>query len=131
MIADERRSLADLTDTLTPGQLRAPSLCSAWTVKEVVGHLVTVVATGNGTALRMLARSGFNAEDAGAQRVQRAQGERAAGRHDRHTPGPGTRGDPARACGEPVPAADRGLSGGAHRSADLSAGHPAAAGPDR
>ncbi|MBO3741771.1 maleylpyruvate isomerase family mycothiol-dependent enzyme [Actinoplanes flavus] len=67
MIADERRSLADLTDTLTAGQLRTPSLCSAWTVKEVVGHLVAVVATGNGAALTMLVRSGFNVHKANAR----------------------------------------------------------------
>ncbi|GGN88290.1 hypothetical protein GCM10010112_71650 [Actinoplanes lobatus] len=67
MIADERRGLADLTDTLTPEQLRAPSLCSAWTVKEVVGHLVAVVAAGNGAALKTLVRSGFNVHKANAR----------------------------------------------------------------
>lgn len=39
-IADERRSLADLLSGLTSEQHRAQSLCSEWTVREVVGHLL-------------------------------------------------------------------------------------------
>jgi len=39
-IADERRGLADLLSDLTPAQRAAPSLCSEWSVLEVVGHLV-------------------------------------------------------------------------------------------
>ncbi|MEV0902525.1 maleylpyruvate isomerase family mycothiol-dependent enzyme [Actinoplanes sp. NPDC049802] len=67
MIADERRRLADLTDALTPGQLSVPSLCAAWTVKEVVGHLVAVVAVSHTAALRQLVRSGFNPHRANAR----------------------------------------------------------------
>jgi uncharacterized protein (TIGR03083 family) len=40
MIAEERRALADLLDTLTPGQWSTPSLCTDWTVREVAAHLV-------------------------------------------------------------------------------------------
>ena len=39
-IADERRGLADLLAGLTPEQRAVPSLCSEWSVREVVGHLV-------------------------------------------------------------------------------------------
>lgn len=39
-IAAERRALADLLSGLTEGQRSTPSLCSAWTVQEVVGHLI-------------------------------------------------------------------------------------------
>lgn len=38
-IADERRTLAALLATLTPEQLRTPSLCGSWTVQETFGHL--------------------------------------------------------------------------------------------
>lgn len=39
-IADERRGLADLLSDLTAEQRATPSLCSQWSVLEVVGHLV-------------------------------------------------------------------------------------------
>ena len=39
-IADERRGLADLLSGLTAEQRAAPSLCSEWSVLEVVAHLV-------------------------------------------------------------------------------------------
>jgi uncharacterized protein (TIGR03083 family) len=35
----ERASLADLLDTLAPDEWSTPSLCGAWTVREVVAHL--------------------------------------------------------------------------------------------
>ena len=38
--AANRRLLADFFDRLTDDQLTTPSLCSAWTVREVLGHLV-------------------------------------------------------------------------------------------
>jgi uncharacterized protein (TIGR03083 family) len=40
LIADERRALADLLDTLTPAQAAAPSLCGEWTVKDVAAHVM-------------------------------------------------------------------------------------------
>jgi uncharacterized protein (TIGR03083 family) len=39
-IADERRGLADLLSGLTSEQRAARSLCSEWSVQEVVGHLL-------------------------------------------------------------------------------------------
>lgn len=39
-IASERLALADQLDPLTPEQWRTPSLCDAWTVRDVAAHLV-------------------------------------------------------------------------------------------
>jgi uncharacterized protein (TIGR03083 family) len=39
-IADERRGLADLLSGLTGEQRAAQSLCSEWSVQDVVGHLL-------------------------------------------------------------------------------------------
>jgi uncharacterized protein (TIGR03083 family) len=35
----ERTSLADLLDTVSPDEWSTPSLCNAWTVRQVVAHL--------------------------------------------------------------------------------------------
>ena len=67
MIADERRRLADLVESLTEEQLATASLCDAWTTKEVVGHLVAVVDASNATALKLLLTSGFNLHRANAR----------------------------------------------------------------
>ena len=40
LIATERRALADLVDLLDEQQLATPSLCGAWTVKDVAAHLM-------------------------------------------------------------------------------------------
>lgn len=39
-VATERRAFADLLDTLSPAQWEAPSLCGAWTVREVATHMM-------------------------------------------------------------------------------------------
>lgn len=39
-IADERRSLANTLETLTPAQWDHASLCGEWTVRDVAAHLV-------------------------------------------------------------------------------------------
>lgn len=71
MIADERRRMADLVESLSPEQLRTRSLCDAWSVKEVVGHLVAAVAASSKSALVMLVRSGFNIHKANARLATR------------------------------------------------------------
>ncbi|MEO6503629.1 MAG: maleylpyruvate isomerase family mycothiol-dependent enzyme [Jatrophihabitantaceae bacterium] len=43
---DERRHIADLLSTLTPGQLQAQSLCAGWTVHDVAAHLITFLRYG-------------------------------------------------------------------------------------
>lgn len=67
MIAAERRQLADLVDTLDPDQLDMPSLCGAWTVKEVVAHLVSPFAARPSSLVPLMLRSGFNLHGANAR----------------------------------------------------------------
>ena len=61
-IADERRALADLLDALTPEQLATPSLCGAWTVQQVFGHLTVPLTVGLGgfAAAMLRARGDFD-----------------------------------------------------------------------
>ena len=66
-IADERRRIADLVDSLEPRQLDTPSLCGEWTVKEVAGHLLAAVAKPPVPLPRLLARNGFRLHKANAQ----------------------------------------------------------------
>jgi uncharacterized protein (TIGR03083 family) len=78
MIADERRRLADLLDTLSPEQLATPSLCGSWTVKEVFGHLVTAFALRARWAMPVLLRGGVNPHKA-FNLAAKAVAERPAG----------------------------------------------------
>jgi len=55
MVAQERRSLADLLDELTAGQLHSASLCRGWTVHDVAAHVVMVLEVGTAEVLRALA----------------------------------------------------------------------------
>jgi uncharacterized protein (TIGR03083 family) len=41
MAYDERADLAAFLETLTPQEWRAASLCSKWTVKDVVAHMIS------------------------------------------------------------------------------------------
>ena len=47
-IAAERRATADLLEPLTAEQWATPSLCGAWTVKDVAVHLVPTTGKGLG-----------------------------------------------------------------------------------
>jgi uncharacterized protein (TIGR03083 family) len=53
MAQAERADLADFLTTLTPQDWQAPSLCSKWTVKDVVAHVVSYEDLG---ALGLLER---------------------------------------------------------------------------
>jgi uncharacterized protein (TIGR03083 family) len=67
-IAAERHRIADLVDSLTPAQLEVPSLCGAWTVRQVTGHLVAAISPLS--ARQMLAAfvtSGFRLHRANAR----------------------------------------------------------------
>ena len=58
-IADERRSLAALLSGLPEDQQAAPSLCSEWQVRDVVGHLVVPLEVSTPRfVLAVLARGG-------------------------------------------------------------------------
>jgi uncharacterized protein (TIGR03083 family) len=45
---DERADLAEFLTTLTPEQWEAPSLCTKWSVKDVVAHVVSYEDLGIG-----------------------------------------------------------------------------------
>ncbi|MFL6155579.1 MAG: maleylpyruvate isomerase family mycothiol-dependent enzyme [Marmoricola sp.] len=55
--AANRRLLADFFDGLDPDQLGTASLCEAWTVREVLGHLVMPFAGGVGSFLVQVVRA--------------------------------------------------------------------------
>ena len=64
LIASERRALADLVDGLSESQLATPSLCGAWTVKEVAAHLTAAEEGAVGAFLVAWVRGGFSMEKA-------------------------------------------------------------------
>ena len=43
-VANERRQIANLLESLDDAQLATPSLCAGWDVKTVAAHVVTVFA---------------------------------------------------------------------------------------
>lgn len=57
-IDEERLGLAALIESLTPGQLATPSLCDAWTVRDVAVHL-THSHTSPARAVVAACRYGF------------------------------------------------------------------------
>ena len=70
MIAHQRRHLADLLDNLDETQWRTPSLCADWTVREVVGHLITPFAWGTAKFLLHFIIGGFNFDKTMSQAAQ-------------------------------------------------------------
>ncbi|WP_328529558.1 maleylpyruvate isomerase family mycothiol-dependent enzyme [Nocardioides sp. NBC_00368] len=56
----ERRDLADFLETLTPEQWDHPSLCSGWTVRDVVAHLISYEEVGLVGFIGRFARQGFS-----------------------------------------------------------------------
>jgi uncharacterized protein (TIGR03083 family) len=64
LIATERRALADLVDGLSEAQLATPSLCGAWTVKDVAAHLMAAEAGAVSEFLVAWVRGGFNFDKA-------------------------------------------------------------------
>jgi uncharacterized protein (TIGR03083 family) len=59
MARDERADLAAFLATLTPQQWSAPSLCTKWTVKDVVAHVVSYEELSKLGVVRRLLRGGF------------------------------------------------------------------------
>ena len=57
VIDDERSRLAELMEDLSDSEWRTPSLCRAWTVREVAAHL-TLAHTGMRAGLPALVRAG-------------------------------------------------------------------------
>lgn len=95
-IADERRRTADFLDGLTEAQLRTPSLCSAWTVRDVAAHLLMPLVTPIPRVLTEFVLSGLNFHGASRRLTARvaarstqelAEGLRAQATHPFHPPG--------------------------------------------
>jgi uncharacterized protein (TIGR03083 family) len=59
-IAAERGALADDLANLTPAQWDTPSLCSGWTVRDIVAHLSATASLNPGTFFLNMAKAGFN-----------------------------------------------------------------------
>lgn len=70
----ERRSLADDLATLTPEQWAAPTLCSAWTVEDVVAHLVAVARVGRIRWIRSVLGARFDVDLHNARRLAEHRG---------------------------------------------------------
>jgi uncharacterized protein (TIGR03083 family) len=66
-IAAERRRIADLLDSLNEAQLEVPSLCAAWTVRQVAGHLVATVTARPSQTMGAMVASGFRLHRANAR----------------------------------------------------------------
>ncbi|HWF70928.1 MAG TPA: maleylpyruvate isomerase family mycothiol-dependent enzyme [Mycobacterium sp.] len=56
MAHDERADLADFLATLTPQDWEAPSLCSKWSVKDVVAHVISYEELGATGLLKRFAK---------------------------------------------------------------------------
>jgi len=59
MVDAERTDLADLTDSLTPAQWDAPTLCTAWKVRDVVAHVTEGATLTTGKTIAVVAKYGF------------------------------------------------------------------------
>lgn len=72
MVATERLALADTLAELDAGQWATPSLCDAWTVRDVAAHLTTAFTTSGPTFLVSIVQSGFNFDKANDKISRRA-----------------------------------------------------------
>ncbi len=77
LIAVERHRAADLIESLTPEQLRTPSLCSEWTVQDVAGHLLMPLITPMRAVIAQTLRSGLDFNKASVT-LSKVVGERPA-----------------------------------------------------
>ena len=71
VIAIERRATADLLAGLTPEQWATPSLCDAWTVKDVAVHLLPTTGKGISEFLWAVVRAGGHLHRASESLVAR------------------------------------------------------------
>lgn len=60
LVAAERGAFADDLAGLTQEQWNTPSLCSGWSVRDIVAHMTAAASTGPGAFLVQFARAGFN-----------------------------------------------------------------------
>jgi uncharacterized protein (TIGR03083 family) len=71
LIAAERRGFADLVEGLTDEQLRAPSLCGKWTVKDVAAHVMVGPTSSTRDLLTALLRGRGSFDAASEHLVER------------------------------------------------------------
>lgn len=73
MIHTERAAVADMIEQLTPEQWQQPSLCAAWTVGTMAGHIVLAAEQTPGNFMKGMVSNGF----AFNRYMNKATGERA------------------------------------------------------
>lgn len=74
LIHAERARLVELLETLGSDQWSADTLCSAWSVEEVVAHLSAAANTGRWAWIRSIVAAGFNADRHNARLLDRFRG---------------------------------------------------------
>jgi len=60
LVTTERGVLGDDVAVLTPEQWGSQSLCSGWTVRDVIAHLTAAASTSPGAFFGQFAKAGFN-----------------------------------------------------------------------
>lgn len=75
MITADRGTFADYLATLTDAQWAAPSLCTEWSVKDVVAHLLVPPTMSKGKVFLAFAGSGFNLDKMSGKLVKRITGQ--------------------------------------------------------
>ena len=69
-VKNGREALSDYLATLPPEGWDKPSLCSAWTVKDVAAHMLVVPTMQKGQVFRAFFRSGFNLDKMNSKLVK-------------------------------------------------------------
>ena len=75
LIHAERACLADLLTTLEPEQWAHATLCTEWTVEQVVAHLTAAANTGRWAWIRSIIRAGFDPAKHNARLLERRLGD--------------------------------------------------------
>lgn len=75
LVAVERRTLADFLETLTPQEWAVPSLCDAWTVRDVGAHVAWSNTSPPLQTVLAIVKGGFRANAVNA-RLGREWGQR-------------------------------------------------------
>lgn len=73
LAAAERRDLADFLDTLTADEWSQSSLCPGWSVRDVVGHVVSFDLLSWPSLLALFVRSSFSLRHANARGVEESR----------------------------------------------------------
>ena len=73
LAAAERRDLADFLDTLSTDEWNQPSLCPGWSVRDVVGHIVSYDVLSWPGLVALTARSGFSLRRANQRGVEESR----------------------------------------------------------